>query len=210
MESIDRVLIVNKERDVMSATPVQLYDRVMANSQNPGSNWEFSASELYRVTSTKGFPLHYAKEIQMAVLNLFTSLELDREFKASEESQNAVNAIYSKLMLMEDENEDLLSKSARGEYLASIIEKATMLAISNPIYPIDKYEDCKDKWRKERFEEYENIYGINFTFLLEILIKDYQKYIKSLQESGILLTDERLVELEEKNRNVLIKMIKDM
>ena len=40
MESIDRVLIVNKERDVMSATPVQLYDRVMANSQNPGSNWE--------------------------------------------------------------------------------------------------------------------------------------------------------------------------
>ena len=209
IEEIGKVLIKTKNGDIMSATPVQLYDRVMACSQSK-SDWEFSASELYRVISAKDFPLHYSKEIQVAILEYFSALELNSEFIATSVEQDVVNTIYNRLMLIEDNHKNAFVASARKEYLASIIEKATMLAFTYPIYQNLDYEAQKNKWREARFKDYEKIHGINFNFLLEVLIKDFQNFIKSSHDDGLLLSNDEAIELEEKNRDVLIKMMINM
>ena len=211
MESIvkiNKVLIQTKDGEIMSMTPTQIYDVVMAYSQNPKAVWNFSAAELYRVAYLKEFPLCYVKDIHTAILNHFAELELNDKFVATEEDQEAVNSIYSRFVLAEDGDENSLIIAARKGYLASMIEKATMLAFSTSIYPILDYDKLKKRWREAKFNEYEEIV-VNFNYLLEILTKDFQEYIKSSRENGILPTEEKLAEMEEKNRDIILKMIID-
>ena len=97
--------------------------------------------------------------------------------------------------------------SSRKEYLKSIIEKSTILAFNFKILPILQYENLKNKWIEEKFRQYENIYGINFPCLLEVLVKEFREYIETAKDKGLLLRKEEVDELEEKNRKVLMKML---
>ncbi len=206
---VNMILIESKDKEIISMTPVQIYDRVMACSQNKNAVWKFSASELYRVTCLKGFPSHYAREIQIAILNRFAELELNDKFVATTEDQDAINAIYSRSLLAEDNDENSLMKMACKGYLASMIEKATSLAFSTPVYPILDYDKLKNKWREAKFKEYGEVV-VNFNYLLEILTKDFQEFIKSSREEGLLPTEEQLQEREEKNREIILQMIMDL
>ena len=205
---VNRILIKTIDNEFISMTPTQIYDVVMAYSQNPKAVWNFSAAELYRVTYMKEFPLCYVNDIYTAILNHFAVLELNEKFKATTEDQNAINAIYSRFVLAED-SEDSLNVEARKNYLASIIEKATALAFSTPVYPILSYDKLRTGWREAKFNEYEEIV-VNFQYLLEMLIKDFQEFIKSSKESGALYTEEKMQELEKKNREVLLQLVIDL
>lgn len=212
MESIvevNRILIKTIDNEFISMTPTQIYDVVMAYSQNPKAVWNFSAAELYRVAYLKEFPLCYVKDIHTAILNHFAELELNERFVATEEDQEAVNSIYSRFVLAEDSDDNSLIIAARKGYLASMIEKATILAFSTPIYPILDYDKLKKKWREAKFNEYEEIV-VNFNYLLEILTKDFQEYIKFSRKKGFLSTEEQLREREEKNGKVLLPLVIDL
>ncbi len=203
---INKILIQTKDGEIIAMTPIQIYDRVMAYSQNPKAVWEFTAAELYRVTYLKDFPLCYVKDIHTAILNHFAELELNDKFVATEEDQEAINSIYSRFVLAEDSDENSLIIAARKGYLASMIEKATFLAFSTSIYPILDYDELKKKWREAKFNEYDEVVA-NFNYLLEILIKDFQEYIKSSREKGFLSTEKQLREREEKNGKVLLPLV---
>ena len=206
---INRILIENKKGEIIAMTPVQIYDKVMAYSQDPKAVWEFTAAELYRVTYLKDFPLCYVKDIYIAILNHFSNLELNDRFEATNEDQAAINGIYSRFILGETDDKNSSTVEARKGYLATMIEKATILAFSSPVYPIIDYERLKNKWRETKFNEYGEAV-VNFQFLLELLIKDFQEFIKSSRENGILPTEEDLAKREEKNRDVLLKILVNM
>ena len=133
---INKILIKTKAGEIMSMTPTQIYDRVIAYSQNPKAVWEFTAAELYRVTYLKDFPLCYVKDIYIAILNHFSRLELNDGFEATDEDRYAIDGIYSRFVLGEADNKDSSIVNARKEYLATMIEKATILAFSTSIYTI--------------------------------------------------------------------------
>lgn len=210
MENIDvinRLAIITNDEVIVGMTPAQIYDRVMADSLNSQVDWEFPMTELFRVISMKEFPRHYAKEIEIAIINHFSSLEKNEKFEATNEEYKVIDAIYSRLLLDEDETKDELMVSSRKGYLKAIIEKSTILAFNFKILPILQYENLKNKWIEEKFRQYENIYGINFPCLLEVLVKEFREYIETAKDKGLLLREEEVDELEEKNRKVLMKML---
>ena len=191
------ITIINKDNVIVDMTPSQIYDRVIADSIDPKYNFTIPVTELFRVTSMKGFPRHYAKEIQTAIL-YHPSLEDGEELKVAD-------TIYNRTLLNEEEDEVIAI--ARNRYLISLIEKATELAYDYPIYPVLEYDKLKSEWINEKISQYENIYGINSFHLLEVLIKDYRKFIESSKKVGILYTEEKMDDLEENNRKILMKML---
>ena len=213
MENIDvinRLAIITNDEVIVGMTPAQIYDRVMADSLNNEADWEFPMPELFRVISMKEFPRHYAKEIEIAIINHFSSLEESDKFEATNEEYKVIDAIYSRLLLAEDEKKDELMISSRKRYLKAIIEKSTILAFNFKILPILQYENLKNKWIEEKLRQYENIYGINFPCLLEVLVKEFREYIEDAYDKGLLLREEEVNELEEKNRKVLTKILIDL
>ncbi len=207
IDVINRLAIITNDEVIVGMTPAQIYDRVMADSLNSQVDWEFPMTELFRVISMKEFPRHYAKEIEIAIINHFSSLEKNEKFEATNEEYKVIDAIYSRLLLDEDETKDELMVSSRKGYLKAIIEKSTILAFNFKILPILQYENLKNKWIEEKFRQYENIYGINFPCLLEVLVKEFREYIETAKDKGLLLREEEVDELEEKNRKVLMKML---
>ena len=207
IDVINRLAIITNDEVIVGMTPAQIYDRVMADSLNSQVDWEFPMTELFRVISMKEFPRHYAKEIEIAIINHFSSLEKNEKFEATNEEYKVIDAIYSRLLLDEDETKDELMISSRKGYLKSIIEKSTILAFNFKILPILQYENLKNKWIEEKFRQYENIYGINFPCLLEVLVKEFREYIETAKDKGLLLREEEVDEIEEKNRKVLMKML---
>lgn len=201
IEEVNMIRLENKDKEIVSMTPVQIYDMVMSYSQNPSFEWKFSITELYRVISMDEFPIRYAKEIQIAIIDYFSTLELNEKFHATKGEQEVVNAIYNRFVLAEDGDKDSLMVETRKGYLASIIEKSTMLGVSEQNPSMIKFDEFKNAWRETEFKTYENIYGINFTYLLEVLIKDFRKYIKTLQGNGSLVTGDKTFILESKIGN---------
>lgn len=173
--------MINTKDGVLCMTPVQIYDRVISDSLNNVNEWYFKASELVRVVSMTDFPVRYRRDIHIAVMNHFTDLELAGKSVADDNDQAALNYIYNRFVLYEEKEKDLEKLKTRKNYLRAMIRKAAM-SVDIP----DCYDALRDKWIDDKFKQYEDVYGANFTHLNEVLVKDFRAFIY-LSESVDLL-----------------------
>ena len=205
----NNVFVVNTKEGVTAMTPLQIYDRVIADSEKSNYNWLFSASELVRITSLWGFPSHYAKEIQMKVLNCFASLAHNVEHRLSDADLDAVSVIYNKFILWEGEEEDKDKIACRDNYLRAVIDRASLVTFEVPIYYGPQYKELVARWKKAKFEMYQGIYGVDFRPLLDVLVKDFKEFIMVADQNGFMDADkEYQKEAAEKHIKQFVKMLR--
>lgn len=168
-----------------------LYKRIMKDSKSD-YGWIASASELVSVCERADFPKKYALEIELAILNCFANLELKRHIPSTCASNDRASVDFCYRAVMDANiTDDPRINAVRYKYLKAIIAgvvkyKATLgdtLRLTSHYGPA--YSKICEVWRKERFEEYKDVYLSSAYELRLALVESFNQTIKTAEERGV-------------------------
>lgn len=188
-----------------SLTAKELYERVLKDSQSD-YNWIASATELVRVCNEPAFPEMYANAIKIIILNCFANLELKKEHTSFREKTDNI-AVYSCYYSLPSEDETVIK--VKHKYLTAIITSITKYSRSGvrlPSHPGPTYNKICEEWKNAKFEEYCSQEKINFEKLRNLLYNDFEKIIKSAEESGAFEEDDAAFREENRKFFASIKL----
>ncbi len=135
-------------------TSKKLYERVMRDSKRSNYNWIAPARKLVRICKSRSFPIEYAIDIKIAILNRFANIEHlancggDRYMYDSADEE-AVYYCYNSLYDINTEEAIL----ARKRYLTEMINTASYVRVFDSLYhPGPTFRNLRKDWGKSKFE----------------------------------------------------------
>lgn len=166
---------------VYSFTAKELYERVMEDSKS-NYNWITSATELVKICDREEFPQEYAKEIKIAILNCFASLEIDKSVDDNfmPTDNDAVYYCYNSLFEIDEKVE-----KTKQNYLVAVIKSIVLNHFELPIHYGPIYKKTCNDWIKSKFDENINREKIDFKNLKIELHEDFKNIISAAEKEGV-------------------------
>ena len=199
--------LVTWHDEVKMMTAKEIFDRVSKDSES-NYGWIASATQLYTVCHTEGFPEKYAVGIMLLILNCYANLELLKTVPSSHEAlaQETVNSIYAELS-----SKDETIKSIKDKYLRNIIKGVIEYDTEEVRLKLDygkHFYELEKNWEEDMFQKYSIYDELNFKKVRAELYREYDKFLKSAR------LDEKVkqeMEIEKKKReDAISEFIKNM
>lgn len=187
-------------------TAKELHERVMKDSESY-YNWIAPARELVRVCKKTSFPVEYALDIKIAILNCFANQRAtcggDRYY-TDPEDEEAVQYCYNSLYGIDKEE----AISARKKYLTEMIKTASHVRVFDSHYHSGPtYRNLCEDWIKSKFEEYISRENIDFKQLVEVLRGNFAEVIKTAESNGDFEEDDKK---DKESRKMFYDRLKDL
>ena len=161
----------------------KLHERVIKDTEVPNYDWITSATKIVRICKKRDFPKQYAKEIKVAILKCFTSMENKCIWKGACEPtvDAAVHYCYNSLTTKEEE-----VVNAKREYLKAMIRKSSLVPNYSHSFYIKgaTYLKLQEEWRNKKLDEFVSKKEIDFEQLLKALEADFNQTIKDAEDAG--------------------------
>jgi len=165
----------------MRATTI--HKKVLEASKKSNYNWITSATDLIYICNKKGFPIEYAIDIKVAILNCFATLiNSEKESRGKETDIYAVYHAYNSLYVVENEN----VITARKNFIRGFLRKITLESLSFLAYDTESYSKIYREWCERKSDELISIKEINFPAIKVLLIQDFKTLLNSKQKEGVL------------------------
>lgn len=169
---------------VMSAK--KIHKRVMEDSKKSNYNWIADADNLVFVCNCKTFPLEYAIDIKVAILNCFARLMSNTLYKNNYEL-NPVYSAYNSLNGITDEKVIEARTNFLNAYLTDIMYESYAYL---PVHSGKSFDEVCGEWKRKNIE---NLLSSNFVYfneLIETLSNDFKETIRAEEEKGVFLKDD--------------------
>lgn len=183
----------------MRATTI--HKKVIEASKKSNYNWIASATDLVDICNKKDFPMEYAIDIKVAILNCFAALiNSENESKGKETDIYAVYQAYNSLYGIENEN----ILAARNNFLRGFLRKITLESLSFLAYDIESYFKIYREWSGKKVNELLSIKDINFAAIKNLLTQEFETYLNTKVKEGILQPLQLVDYIDETNENQMI------
>ena len=179
-----------------------IHRKVMEASKNSNYNWIASATELIYLCDKKDFPLEYAIDIKVAVLNCFATL-INSENDQSRSEETDIYAVYYAYNSLYDVKYEKAIE-ARMNFLQSYLKSITVNSLLFLTYDIKNYTNIFYEWQDIKIKELISLKELNFDTIKPLLINDFKALLKSKVKEGSLKSMELVGYVDEVKENKLV------
>lgn len=178
-----------------------IHKKVIEDSKKSNYNWIASATDLICICDKKDFPIEYAIDIKIAILNCFATLiNSEKESRGKATDINAVYHAYNSLYGIENEN----VIDARKNFLKGFLKKITLESLLFLVYDTKSYSKIYCEWCEKKVNELISIKEINFPSIKVVLMKEFKTLLNNKQKEGVLQPVQLVDYIDEIKENQLV------
>lgn len=187
----------------------KIHKLVMEKSEETNYDWIAPASNLVSLCEQKKFPLEYAIDMKVAILNCFAELmnkkDLDNfkkdDLDAVYYAYNSLAKYYANNLLYKAKAEEI--NEARSNFLKAFLKNIIFNKYTF-LYRGKSYHEFVDEWINQKFEELFFKDYIFFSYIKNSIKQEFYNDASTLEGKNVFFSDD---EVAKEKLNIKIKIV---